>query len=170
MTTLRTLIEQEQPRINAAPVEAAAKFPVSIMLITQYATGNGGKRLRPLLTVLVARLLGYADNDIYPFATAMEMFHVMTLLHDDAMDSAEMRRGSAATHKAFGVTEIILAGDTLLAKGNQIVTGFGDPRLTAATPDAIAQTANGEILEIVNQGRNAPDLSIYNQIIAGKTV
>ena len=122
------------------------------MPIAQYAMGNGGKRLRPLLTVLVARLLGYADNDIYSLAAAMEMFHVATLLHDDVMDNAEMRRGSTATHKVFGVTETILAGDALLAKGNQIVAGFGDPRLTAATSDAIAQTANGEILEIANQG------------------
>ena len=169
MITLRTFIEQEQPRINAALAEAAAELPVSIMPIAQYAMGNGGKRLRPLLTVLVARLLGYADNDIYPLAAAMEMFHVATLLHDDVMDNAEMRRGSTATHKVFGVTETILAGDALLAKGNQIVAGFGDPRLTAATSDAIAQTANGEILEIANQGKNAPDLLIYNQIIAGKT-
>ena len=169
MITLRTFIEQEHPRINAALAEAAAELPVSIMPIAQYAMGNGGKRLRPLLTVLVARLLGYADNDIYPLAAAMEMFHVATLLHDDVMDNAEMRRGSTATHKVFGVTETILAGDALLAKGNQIVAGFGDPRLTAATSDAIAQTANGEILEIANQGKNAPDLLIYNQIIAGKT-
>ena len=169
MITLRTFIEQEQPRINAALAEAAAELPVSIMPIAQYAMGNGGKRLRPLLTVLVARLLGYADNDIYSLAAAMEMFHVATLLHDDVMDNAEMRRGSTATHKVFGVTETILAGDALLAKGNQIVAGFGDPRLTAATSDAIAQTANGEILEIANQGKNAPDLLIYNQIIAGKT-
>ena len=169
MITLRTFIEQEHPRINAALAEAAAELPVSIMPIAQYAMGNGGKRLRPLLTVLVARLLGYADNDIYSLAAAMEMFHVATLLHDDVMDNAEMRRGSTATHKVFGVTETILAGDALLAKGNQIVAGFGDPRLTAATSDAIAQTANGEILEIANQGKNAPDLLIYNQIIAGKT-
>ena len=169
MITLRTFIEQEQPSINAALAEAAAELPASIMPIAQYAMGNGGKRLRPLLTVLVARLLGYADNDIYSLAAAMEMFHVATLLHDDVMDNAEMRRGSTATHKVFGVTETILAGDALLAKGNQIVAGFGDPRLTAATSDAIAQTANGEILEIVNQGKMAPNLLVYNQIIAGKT-
>ena len=86
MITLRTFIEQEHPRINAALAEAAAELPVSIMPIAQYAMGNGGKRLRPLLTVLVARLLGYADNDIYPLAAAMEMFHVATLLHDDVME------------------------------------------------------------------------------------
>ncbi len=115
----------------------------------------------------MARLLGYADNDIYPPAAAMEMFHVATLLHDT---SWTMRRcpGQHGHAQVFGVTETILPGRAA-RKGNQIVAGFGDPRLTAATSDAIAQTANGEILEIANQGKNAPDLLIYNQIIAGKT-
>ncbi len=169
MTTLRTFLAQEQPNINAALAGAAAELPPSVVPIAQYAMGNGGKRLRPLLTVLMARLLGYGGNDIYALAAAMEMFHVATLLHDDVMDNAELRRGSTATHKVFGVTETILAGDALLAKGNQMVAGFGDPRLTAATSDAIAQTAYGEILEIANQGKRADDLRIYDEIIAGKT-
>ena len=156
MITLRTFIEQEQPRINAALAEAAAELPVSIMPIAQYAMGNGGKRLRPLLTVLVARLLGYADNDIYSLAAAMEMFHVATLLHDDVMDNAEMRRGSTATHKVFGVTETILAGDALLAKGNQIVAGFGDPRLTAATSDPLPRLPTAKSWKSPTRGRTLP--------------
>ena len=169
MTTLRTFLAQEQPTINAALTEAAAELPPSVIPIARYAMENGGKRLRPLLTVLTARLLGYGGDDIYSLAAAMEMFHVATLLHDDVMDNAELRRGSTATHKVFGVTETILAGDALLAKGNQLVAGFGDPRLTAATSEAIARTANGEILEIANQGKTAPDLLTYLDIIAGKT-
>ncbi len=169
MIKLSTFIAQEQPHINMALAEAVCELPSSVVPIAQYALGNGGKRLRPLLTVLVARLLGYAGNDIYQLAAAMEMFHVATLLHDDVMDNAELRRGSKATHKVFGVTETILAGDALLAKGNQLVAGFGDPRLSAATSDAIAQTANGEILEIANQGKAAPNLLVYTEIISGKT-
>ncbi len=169
MITLRTFIAQEQPNINAALAEAAAELPASVVPIARYAMENGGKRLRPLLTVLVARLLGYTDRDIYALAAAMEMFHVATLLHDDVMDNAELRRGSTATHKVFGITETILAGDALLAKGNQLVAGFGDPRLTASTSNAIAHTANGEILEIANQGKIAQDLSTYTEIISGKT-
>lgn len=169
MTTLRTFIAQEQPHINAALTEAIAELPPSVAPISRYAFENGGKRLRPLLTVLFARLLGYGEGDIYRLAAAMEMFHVATLLHDDVMDNASLRRGHAATHKRFGVTETILAGDALLAKGNQIVARFGDPRLSAATSEAIAMTANGEILEIANQGKHDDTLETYTDIIAGKT-
>lgn len=68
MITLRTFIEQEQPRINAALAEAAAELPVSIMPSPNTPWGTEGNGCGPLLTVLVARLLGYADNDIYPLA------------------------------------------------------------------------------------------------------
>lgn len=169
MLILRTFIAQEQPLINAALIEATAKLPGTVIPIARYALGNGGKRLRPLLTILMARLLGYAGQDIYALAAAMEMFHVATLLHDDVMDNADLRRGSKATHKVFGVTETILAGDALLARGNQLVAGFGDPRLSAATSEAIARTADGEILEIANQGKFTEDLSTYTEIISGKT-
>lgn len=169
MTTLRTLLAQEHPLINAALAEAIDELPPSVVPIAQYAVGNGGKRLRPLLTILVARLLGHAGDDVYTLAAAMEMFHVATLLHDDVMDNALLRRGETAAHKVFGITPTILAGDALLAKGNQLVAGFGDPRLSAATSEAIAMTANGEILEIAHQGQEAADLLTYAEIIAGKT-
>ena len=65
MTTLRTFIAQEQPHINTALTEAVAELPPSVAPIARYAFENGGKRLRPLLTVLFARLLGYGENDIY---------------------------------------------------------------------------------------------------------
>ena len=169
MTTLQTFLAQEQPHVNAALASAAAELPPSVAPIARYAMGRGGKRLRPLLTVLVSRLLGYPGDDIYSLAAAMEMFHVATLLHDDVMDNAGLRRGQTATHKVFGVTETILTGDALLAKGNQIVASFGDPRLTAAASEAISRTTEGEILEIANQGKRADTLLVYNDIIAGKT-
>ncbi len=169
MTSLTASFAEEQPRINIALSEATETLPPSVVHIARYVLGHGGKRLRPLLTVLTARLFGYTSSDIYPLAAAMEMFHVATLLHDDVMDNAELRRGQTATHKRYGVTEAILTGDALLAKGNQLVASFGDPRLTEAASDAIARTAAGEIMEIANQGKYHPNLMTYLDIIAGKT-
>lgn len=71
----------------------------------------------------------------------MELFHTATLLHDDVLDNADLRRGQAAAHRVFGVTETILAGDALLASGNSAVAAYGDARLTAVAAEAIAQTA-----------------------------
>ena len=169
MSLLKAVFAEELPRINQALNEAASSLPSPVAGIAHYVLEHGGKRLRPMLTVLMARLFGYPGNDIYRLSIAMEMFHVATLLHDDVMDNAELRRGQTATHKRFGVTEAILAGDALLAHGNMIVASFGKPELTAATSEAIAQTAGGEILEIAQQGKREEDLALYREIIAGKT-
>ncbi len=169
MTSLTASFAKEQPHINIALAEATETLPPSVVHIARYVLGHGGKRLRPLLTVFTAKLFGYTAADIYSLAAAMEMFHVATLLHDDVMDNAELRRGQTATHKRYGVTEAILTGDALLAKGNQLVASFGDPRLTEAASDAIARTAAGEIMEIANQGTYLPNLLTYAEIIAGKT-
>ncbi len=169
MTSLTASFAKEQPHINTALAEATEALPSSVVHIARYVLGHGGKRLRPLLTVFTARLFGYASDDIYSLAAAMEMFHVATLLHDDVMDNAELRRGQTATHKQYGVTEAILTGDALLAKGNQLIASFGDPRLTEAASDAILRTTAGEIMEIANQGKYLPNLMTYQDIIEGKT-
>ncbi len=169
MVSLTESFAREQPHINRALSEAVTALPPAVVPIARYVLEHGGKRLRPLLTVFTARLFGDTAADIYTLAAAMELFHVATLLHDDVMDNADLRRGQVAAHKQYGVTEAILTGDALLAKGNQLVASFGDPRLTEAASDAIARTASGEIMELANQGAYFQDLTTYLDIITGKT-
>lgn len=99
----------------------------------------------------------------------MELLHAATLLHDDVLDNAALRRGKPAAHKTYGTTRAILAGDAMLALGNAIVASFGDPALCACFSEATSQTAAGEILEIDNLAK--PDLSFneYIAIATGKT-
>lgn len=169
MTSFVASLAAEQPGIHAALSEATEQLPASVRPVARHVLGPGGKRLRPSLTVLTARLLGYRNADIYGLAAAMEMFHVATLLHDDVLDNASLRRGQEAAHRIFGVAQTILAGDALLAKGNHMVATYGDPRLTAAVAEAIARTADGEILEIEQQGKLTTDLTTYLDVITGKT-
>ena len=81
-----------------------------------YSLLNGGKRVRPVLALATAELLGVAKEDIMPFALALEMIHTYSLIHDDlpAMDNDDFRRGKPSSHKAFGEANAILAGDALL--------------------------------------------------------
>lgn len=169
MIRLAARLRKEQPGIRAALDDATNSLPVWVRPVAQHVLGQGGKRLRPLLTIFVARLLGYRERDIYPLAAAVELFHTATLLHDDVLDNADLRRGQPAAHRLFGVTETILAGDALLASGNSMVAAYGDARLTAVAAEAIAQTAGGEILELERQGEIAADLSTYLEIVTGKT-
>ena len=113
---LKARLALELPPINAALERAAQGLPEPVRPVARHIFEAGGKRLRPLLTVLTARLLGYERADIYDLAVTMEMLHAATLLHDDVLDNAVSRRGKPAAHTLFEVTPTILAGDALLAE------------------------------------------------------
>ena len=82
----------------------------------RYSLLSGGKRIRPVLALACADVLGVSDEDVLPFALALEMIHTYSLIHDDlpAMDNDDFRRGKPTSHKAFGEANAILAGDALL--------------------------------------------------------
>ena len=94
----------------------------------RYSLLSGGKRVRPVLMLAVAEALGVEQNDVLPFAVALEMIHTYSLIHDDlpAMDNDDFRRGKPSCHKAFGEAYAILAGDALL---NQAFTVLLDSAL-----------------------------------------
>ena len=82
----------------------------------RYSLLNGGKRIRPVLALACAEVLGLPSSEILPYALALEMIHTYSLIHDDlpAMDNDDFRRGKPSSHKAFGEANAILAGDGLL--------------------------------------------------------
>lgn len=159
----------ELPPLEAALSRAAQMLPEPARPVARHIFSAGGKRLRPFLTVMLARLLGHGGEDIYDLAVAMEMLHAATLLHDDVLDGADLRRGAAAAHTCFGVTTAILAGDALLAGANLLVSEHGDPRLCACFAEATARTAAGEILEIEHLRRAGQSDAVYDEIVLGKT-
>jgi octaprenyl-diphosphate synthase len=168
-TVLKTRLAAELPAISRALDQAVGALPASVQALARHILAAGGKRLRPFLTVLFARLWAYRANDIYPLAAAMEMLHAATLLHDDVLDEAVTRRGKPAAHALFGVVPAILAGDALLSHANSLVAGYGDCRLSACFSEATMRTAAGEIQEIDYQRRVDQPPEIYNEIITGKT-
>ena len=166
---LKARLALELPPVNAALERAAHGLPEPVRPVALHIFEAGGKRLRPLLVVLTARLLGYERADIYDLAVTMEMLHAATLLHDDVLDNAASRRGKPAAHTIFDVTPTILAGDALLAQANALVAGFGDPRLSLCFSEATSRTAAGEILEIAAQRRVDTSAEEYAEIVRGKT-
>ncbi len=166
---LKARLALELPPINAALDRAEATLPGSVRPVAHHIFSAGGKRLRPLLVVLTARLLGRSDTDVYDLAVTLEMLHAATLLHDDVLDGAATRRGTPAAHTIFGPTRAILAGDALLARANAIVASFGEPELCTLFSRATAETCSGEIREIEAQRRPQTTMAEYESIIRGKT-
>ena len=88
----------------------------------EYSLMAGGKRLRPVIMMMTAKMCGLSPEKVLPFATAIEMIHTYSLIHDDlpAMDNDDLRRGKPTNHKVFGEAIAILAGDALLTKAFEI--------------------------------------------------
>lgn len=166
---LKEWLAQEAPKINRVLKEEVEHLPASAQPIAKHILEAGGKRLRPLLVLLFARLLGNSEETIYHLASSMEMLHAATLLHDDVLDNADTRRGQPAAHTLFNTTKAILAGDALLAQGNALVASYNNPNLVECFSRATIQTASGEILEMDSLRDPKLSLEEYLEIAKGKT-
>jgi octaprenyl-diphosphate synthase len=169
MDELLRFFQRELPGINEFLNHEADQLNGLVRDVAKYIIGSGGKRIRPMLTLLFARALGYGKDDYHAIASALELLHSATLLHDDYLDDAELRRGRDAAHLVFGRTETILAGDALLALANEMGARYGNPRLSWLLAKGIMETAAGEIEEIEFSRSPSLDREAYMRIIIGKT-
>ena len=127
--------------------------PKQLYEAASYLIVNGGKRLRPFMVMKSCQILGGRINDSLPAASAVEMIHNFTLVHDDIMDNDEMRHGVPTVHKKFGLPIAILAGDVLFSKAYQILSNSKLPskqvnELVSRLAKACVDVCEGQILDI----------------------
>ncbi|WP_045212789.1 polyprenyl synthetase family protein [Desulfonatronovibrio magnus] len=169
MSKLKDFFNSELPNINTVLQKELQVLNPLVKEVGEYTLLAGGKRLRPLLTLLIARCLKHSCKDIYPLACSLEFLHSATLIHDDILDEAELRRGKKSAHVVFGIKRTVLAGDALLALANMIVARYDVPAMNYCVAEAILQTASGEVEEIDNCRNPEMNEKIYFQIVRGKT-
>lgn len=116
--------------------------------VLEYALFSGGKRIRPLLTVLCSRCCGRDDPDLYLLAAAFEYLHVASLIHDDVIDRAEQRRGRATVLARFGMTSAILAGDWLHAQCMNLIGRLAGSEGLEIFCRATTSMVNGEFAQL----------------------
>ena len=166
---LKIAFLKELPAINAAIQKEVEALPALVKPVAGHVMEAGGKRLRPMLTILFARALDFRGDNLHTLASSLEFLHSATLMHDDILDNADLRRGKPSAHTRFGITPTILAGDVLLALANEIVARTDIPALTSCISRAIMQTATGEIMEIAAIRNSGITRTEYIEIITGKT-
>jgi octaprenyl-diphosphate synthase len=140
-----------------------------IALVTRYIMRSGGKRLRPLLTVLAARLLSYQGNDHYGLSIVFEYLHAATLLHDDVVDNAELRRGRPSANTLWGNAAVVLVGDFLLATSFFLSVMSGNLNILRILSETTTSMAEGEVLQLINSDNLEISEEEYIEVIKRKT-
>lgn len=140
-----------------------------IPTIGAYIINSGGKRLRPLFLLLSADLAGYKGYKRVILAAVIEALHTASLLHDDVVDEAEIRRGKKSANRIWGNQVVVLLGDYLYAKALHLSVAQESLPIMEALSRATSQMAEGEILQLMKAGDPSITFEEYIKIITGKT-
>ncbi len=137
--------------------------------IAEYIISAGGKRIRPVLVLLVANAYSYKGTAHHELAAVVEFIHTATLLHDDVVDESSMRRGRQTANALFGNAASVLVGDFLYSRAFQMMVGLNNMRVMQILSDATNVIAEGEVLQLLNM--HDPDVTedSYLLVIRSKT-
>lgn len=137
--------------------------------MSKYTIEAGGKRFRPLLTILVYGIVTDEPySKILDLAAGYELIHTASLIHDDIIDQATLRRGRKTLNSSYGMENAIVVGDYLFAKAYELGSRYG-PVVSKIMADGSSRLAEGQTLEFVNRGNLKISEETYLKIIAGKT-
>ena len=138
--------------------------------ISQYLVTGGGKRIRPLITLLAAGALDQANNlKQIQLATAVEFLHTATLLHDDVVDMSTLRRGQPTANANWGNASSVLVGDFVYSKAFQLMVGIGSLQVMQILSDTTTKIAEGEVQQLMAIGDLSLSQDDYFNVIRNKT-
>jgi octaprenyl-diphosphate synthase len=170
--SLDLLLELAGPDMRAvdALIRAHMDSPVPVIpALADHLIAGSAKRLRPLLTIAAARLAGARDDACLKLAAAVEFIHTATLLHDDVVDSSQLRRGRVAAHLIWGAPASVLVGDFLFARAFELMVGAGSMAALEILARASRVISEGEVLQLTRSHDLDLSQDLYIDIIKAKT-
>jgi octaprenyl-diphosphate synthase len=169
LDSLQALVEADMQRVNQLIV---ARLDSPIRLIPEVAghlVAAGGKRVRPMLTLITSQLCGYRGERHIRLAAAVEFIHSATLLHDDVVDQSGLRRGRATANAIWGNKPPVLVGDFLFARAFQLMVEDGSLAVLDVLASASAVIAEGEVAQLMTANDADTTEATYLQVVHGKT-
>jgi len=166
---IRASVEADFARVNTLIIDQLYSDVDMVENVGQYIVDSGGKRLRPLLTLLAAASVGEVTKKHITFAAIIEFIHTATLLHDDVVDISTLRRGKPTVNSEFGNAPSVLVGDFLYTRAFQLMVQLDDMRILALMADVTNQIAEGEVLQLVRAGDPETSREQYFDVITRKT-
>ncbi|MCI0513982.1 polyprenyl synthetase family protein [candidate division KSB1 bacterium] len=170
--TLQTICEPIKSDLQNFEIEFKAILKSDVLLlnyIIEHITRLKGKRLRPMLVFLTARMVGDASAQTMKAAILIELLHTATLLHDDVVDESDTRRGEPTVNSIWENKVAILSGDYLLAKVFQFLLEFEETQIFKILAQVTQRMSQGELLQIERKKDYFMDESIYYRLVSDKT-
>jgi octaprenyl-diphosphate synthase len=167
--SIRQLADADMQAVNALIQRRLHSEVVLINQLSHYIIGSGGKRLRPLLALLVARACGYQGDKHIDAAAIVEFIHTATLLHDDVVDESDMRRGKQTANNVWGNQAAVLVGDFLYSRSFEMMVDIGSMRVMEILSTATNTIAEGEVLQLLNCRDPDTTEARYMEVIHSKT-
>jgi octaprenyl-diphosphate synthase len=169
LDALMALVASDMNGVNAVILERMQSKVALIPELAGHLIAGGGKRMRPMLTLASAALLGYPGTRHHKLAAAVEFIHTATLLHDDVVDGSGMRRGKRTANLIWGNPASVLVGDFLFARAFELMVEDGSLKVLRILSHASAVIAEGEVDQLTAQRRIETDEEQYLDIISAKT-
>jgi len=169
LTSIKTLSESDMNAVNKLIQQQVASDVVLINQLGFYIVNSGGKRIRPLITILAARALGINNNNHHTLAAIIEFIHTATLLHDDVVDESTMRRGRETANAVFGNQASVLVGDFLYSRAFQMMVALRRMPVMEILSDATNRIAQGEVMQLMNCNDPNTTEKSYLDVIYSKT-
>lgn len=164
------LLKPHMGQLDAFLREQIAAFEPEIRTMADYCIDTSGKRIRPALVFLSGwRGPTAISRDLVRVAAVVELVHLATLVHDDIMDEAEVRRSRQTASRAYGPTAAVLLGDALFAHALNLATEFPTTEVCAAVSESTRRVCAGEIVQTLRRGSTNITLADYQRIIDLKT-
>lgn len=149
--------------------ETLSAVAPDITIVGKHLLMGGGKRIRTFLTILCSKIFGYSGEEPSILACSVESIHTASLLHDDVVDGANLRRGQPSAHSLWGNQVVILVGDFLYSNALRLVNSLKSQKIMDAFTNATAKMSEGELVQLSKKGDPSISEEEYLNIIKGKT-
>lgn len=169
MQSFREVVKTDLKAVDKLIIDELHSEVGLVEQIGHYLIGAGGKRLRPLIVLLLARATGYRGADHLYLAVVIEFIHTATLLHDDVVDTSELRRGKYTANARWDNASSVLVGDFLYSRAFQMLVRLGNLDIMHVLADTTNIIAEGEVDQLVRIGDAELDEQDYFSIIGCKT-
>jgi len=169
ITQIQEIVSDDLSKVNNIIIKNIGNEVPMISELSKHILASGGKRIRPIITLLTSKLCNYKGKNHLSLAACIEFIHTATLLHDDVIDESKLRRGVATANDIFGNKTSVLVGDFLFSRSFELMVANGSKTILEVLSAASSTIAKGEVLQLTTINNCSTSEETYMNIINSKT-